>query len=561
VLRQIIFCCLFAPGLFAQHLFAQHLFAQQKTVAPVPSDFQISGVVVDSATGQPLSNTRVAIATVLERNAFTTIVTAEDGRFLFPGLISGKYTLTAQRRGYLAQTLNQHEQYSTSIAVGPDLDSSNLVFRLTANSAISGTVTDEEGDAVREAQVMLFQSSIINGVRNTRPRTAMLTGDDGSYRFSHLPAGQYFIAVSAHPWYAQGPPAPPMRVIQDREGNRQLVLTGEEPPPDPLDVAYPVTFYAGATESAGATPIVLGKGETASIDVNLHPVPALHFRINAGPPIPEGQSNAAASFQEMIFGGTPIQVHANSTQTAPGVLAVGGIAPGHYSMTIDTYSNGVQALQEKNVDVSRNGEPDGSSTNSLVSISGMVRAELPAAIPSQGVIYLRDKNSVRFFGERISDKGEVEFKQGVPPGSYEVSLQSALGIFTKSISAVGASVTGHTLQIKSGGPVKLNLVVAQGQGEVSGIALRDGKGVAGAMVILVPEDPVNNQVLFRRDQSDSDGTFTLAIVVPGRYTVLAIENGWDLEWANTDALKKFMAQGEPVTVAPKGKYSVKVKVQ
>jgi hypothetical protein len=77
----------------------------------------------------------------------------------------------------------------------------------------------------------------------------------------------------------------------------------------------------------------------------------------------------------------------------------------------------------------------------------------------------------------------------------------------------------------------------------------------------VPEDPVNNQVLFRRDQSDSDGTFTLAIVVPGRYTVLAIENGWELEWANPDALKKFMAQGEPVTVAPKGKYSVKVKVQ
>ena len=556
MLRQIIFCCFFAVGLFAQHLFAQ----QKNITPPITNDFQISGVVVDSVTGQPLSNTRVAIATVLERNAFTTIVTAEDGRFLFPGLTSGKYTLTAQRRGYLAQTLNQHEQYSTSIAVGPDLDSSNLVFRLTANSAIFGTVTDEEGDAVREAQVMLFQSSIINGVRNTRPRTAMLAGDDGSYRFSHLPAGQYFIAVSAHPWYAQGPPAPPMRVIQDSEGNRQLVPTGEEPPPDPLDVAYPVTFYAGATESAGATPIVLGKGEAASIDVSLHPVPALHFRITAGPPIPEGQSNVAASFQEMIFGGTPIQVHANSVLTTPGVLAVGGIAPGHYSMTINTYNNGVQALQERNVDVSRNGEPDASHASSLVSISGVVRAELPAAMPSQGVIYLRGKNSVKFFGERIGDKGEVEFK-GVPPGSYEVSLQSAPGIFTKSISAVGASVTGHTLQIKSGGPVKLNLVVAQGHGEVSGIALRDGKGVAGAMVILVPEDPVNDQVLFRRDQSDSDGTFTLAIVVPGRYTVLAIENGWDLEWANPEVLKKFMAQGEPVIVAPKGKYSVKVKVQ
>ena len=80
-------------------------------------------------------------------------------------------------------------------------------------------------------------------------------------------------------------------------------------------------------------------------------------------------------------------------------------------------------------------------------------------------------------------------------------------------------------------------------------------------MVVVPEDPANNQGLFRRDQSDSDGTFTLANIVPGRYMVLAIENGWDLEWANPEVLSKFMAQGESVVVEPKGKYSVKVKVQ
>ena len=32
--------------------------------------------------------------------------------------------------------------------------------------------------------------------------------------------------------------------------------------------------------------------------------------------------------------------------------------------------------------------------------------------------------------------------------------------------------------------------------------------------------------LIRRDQSDSDGSFALRDVVPGQYTVVAIQDGW-----------------------------------
>ena len=104
-------------------------------------------------------------------------------------------------------------------------------------------------------------------------------------------------------------------------------------------------------------------------------------------------------------------------------------------------------------------------------------------------------------------------------------------------------------------------MAAEGEGEVRGVALRDSKEIAGAMVVLVPADPANNQVLFRRDQSDSDGTFFLGNIVPGTYTLLAIQDGWELEWAKPEVLQRFMAQGETVIVAARGKYSVKVKVQ
>ncbi len=81
------------------------------------------------------------------------------------------------------------------------------------------------------------------------------------------------------------------------------------------------------------------------------------------------------------------------------------------------------------------------------------------------------------------------------------------------------------------------------------------------MIVLVPEDAANNAPLFRRDQSDSDGTFTLATILPGKYTVLAIENGWELEWANPTVLKPYLPSGEVVNVTANGKYQAKVKVQ
>jgi hypothetical protein len=81
------------------------------------------------------------------------------------------------------------------------------------------------------------------------------------------------------------------------------------------------------------------------------------------------------------------------------------------------------------------------------------------------------------------------------------------------------------------------------------------------MIVLVPDDPDVNASLFRRDQSDSDGTFTLRDVVPGKYTVIAIANGWDLEWDKTSVLKPYMNLGQKLQVNPKGKYQVKAPIQ
>jgi hypothetical protein len=81
------------------------------------------------------------------------------------------------------------------------------------------------------------------------------------------------------------------------------------------------------------------------------------------------------------------------------------------------------------------------------------------------------------------------------------------------------------------------------------------------MIVLVPPDLERNSSLVRRDQSDSDGTFSLSNVLPGKYTVVAIENGWSLQWLKREVMQPFLKGGQPVEVSVGGRLKISVDVQ
>jgi uncharacterized surface anchored protein len=551
--------------------------AQQQRAAAQGGNFQISGILVDSITGQPLAKARVAISPVNERNNFSTMVTVADGRFLFVNLASGKYTLTAQARGYLLQSFNQHDQYSSSIVVGPGVESSNLIFRLPPESSIAGVVTDEAGEPVRDAQVMLYFVGLATGSEGTRLRGRVVTDDEGAYHFGHLAPGHYLLAVSAKPWYARHPlpvvtastqnqdavvlrsgTVSSLASVSVRSGPPAATTAVQEPTP-PLDVAYPVTFYPGVTEASEATPIALGRGEKAQANVTLQPVPALHVHIKKEESEP-GKSTQIM-LQRSVLGAAPLPVPGEVRQIDDGMTEITGIPAGRY--TIRNYvakAGSVDWTGSRDVELSADGEISSNQGDPFIPVTATLQLR-SGALPKQAILVLSSKKTGQAFNERVNSSSELVFKQGVPPGAYEVSLAGASGLYLSAISAEGAKASGRTIEFRAGSPARLAITVAQGQAEVTGTALRDGKAVAGAMVVLVPADPGHNHVLFRRDQSDSDGTFSLPQVVPGDYKLLAIENGWELQWMNPEVLKSYMAGAVAVQAQPNGKYTVKVSVQ
>lgn len=538
-----------------------HAGAPPAAPASEQQSFRISGIVVDAMSGQPLAHAQVSISAQGVRDSSQVMVTAEDGRFVFENLAAGHYPLFARRRGYLQQFYKQHDQFSTAIIVGPELNTENLRFEMRPGASISGQVLDEMNEPVRNAQVMLLRLGLALGRRQNWHQGSAQTDDLGRFHFGHLDPATYFVAASAQPWYAQR--VMHQRVQQTDSSGQTTIqeITNGEPE---LDVVYPITFFPNAPDIAGAAPITVHSGDAETADLHLQPVLALHMIVHtaaASSGEPVENENVWAQVMQVVADGIQMGVQASNQQFAPGLIEIFGLPPGRFNLRLNSNKNGATTTHTQNVQVGGDAEVTLSEADSSGTVSGIAKLENGAALAPAPMLLLRARASGEQFFMQVDPNGEFRLKeQAVPPGTYDVLCQPP-GVAVKSMSATGAKVSGRSMEIAGGQDVRLKVVLSEGTGRVTGFALKDGKPVDGVMIALVPEVPEHNLVLFRRDQSDSDGSFRLPDVHPGKYTVIAIENGWDLEWLTPGVLEKYLAGGEPVQVAANAKIDVKVKVQ
>jgi len=535
-------------------------FAQ--TARPGGAD-RITGRVVNMVTGQPLAGIDVSVSPTEHRDLVTETTSGLDGRFGFDNVAKGKYSLIARGRGFSEQAYQQHAPYSTAVAVGPGLDSENLVFELVPDGSISGVVLDEENETVRSGDVLLFSRDGATGRMELTARGIL--EDQGHYHFGHLLPGTYFVAVSAQPWYAADPAG--------ARTSSQLTLEGETTPDqdteaasfssaDPsLDVAYRVTFYADAVEAESATPIRLRAGERASADITLRAVPSVHLIVRNASSDPSQPGSAAV--QQRVFDRALVPIQVRVQPGPQGTLKLAGIAPGHVVINVRTHAGKEWKNQTRELDLSTDTDIDASENSSgAVYIRGTVQNPQHGIFPPGTYIRFFSRESHEAFGGPVSDKGKFEITQSLSSASnFGIAIIHSPGSMVQKISATGASVVGRTVTLPRSGIVELNVTLSQGAGRIDGTVLRDGKGLSRAMVVLVPQSLEGNVDLFRRDQSDSDGTFSLYQVLPGRYTVVAIENGWDLDWQNPAVLRPYLEHGELIEVTGIRTYKLSVAAQ
>jgi carboxypeptidase family protein len=497
------------------------------------SGYRIAGTVVSKTDMHPLSRARIYLRDTKERQQAQSILTGDDGKFEFDGLPAGKYSLNGAKRGFISASYDQHEQFSTAIVTGAGLDTETLLLRLAPAAVITGKVLDEFGEPVRRAMVTLYRDDHSNGVDQIRQSRASQTDDLGAYELGPLMPGTYFVSASGKPWYAIHPNS-------EARGARAENTAVDRS----LDVAYPMTYYADVTDADSATPILIQGGERAQVDIHLNPVPALHLLFHV--PRDDQHGINFPQLQQPTFDGSTSVQGTGGQVVSPGLLEITGIPAGRYNVRMGGQGSGVQI---NSVDFNKDGEEvDTSHAEALSSVNVSVRIAGENTLPAQMKVGLRSGRREIVASQELNTKGEAELQQ-VPAGKYEVMVWGASKpYFVSRIAASGGEVSGRMIAVAAGSSPSISLTLTGSSVEVRGTVMLAGKPFAGAMVVLVPKNPEIDRDLFRRDQSDLDGTFTLREVIPGSYTVLAIQNGWDLDWSQPAALIAYAKHGQAVEI-------------
>ncbi|HYK36776.1 carboxypeptidase regulatory-like domain-containing protein [Alloacidobacterium sp.] len=521
------------------------LTAQQKSDGP----YRITGTIVNSATGEPLDRASVSIA--LPRNFATVqaMQTGPDGKFTFDHLPAAKYALTGSRRGFISASYDEHYQYSTAIVTGEGLNSENLVLRLVPDAVISGVVSEDSGDPVENARVSLYRQTNNSGIEKIQMAGATNTDDNGAYEFPNLPPGDYFIAATGHPWYADNGP-----------GMVRFSGTPEAAAKDiqhsPLDLVYPITFYADVTNPDDATPIPLKGGDRVQINFALHPQPAIHLLVHMPVPDDPRQGTPMPGVSREVFG-MPEYADTSSRFIAPGLTEI-SVAPGEYQIHVNAGPTS-PAERLTTVDVTSDQSVDAGTGLQTANVTGKLAMASGESLPPNTVVSLTPSDEQGGNGSLVNKDGDFELAN-IRPGKYRLEgLISGKRFFVAKLAATGAQVDGDRITIGSNPVMIAATVYADPNLEVTGFAKKDGKPAPGAMIVLVPQDPANNCHLFRRDQSDSDGSFALLDVIPGIYTVVAIDDGWPLNWADPNVIGHYLAHGQPVTVTERNAKTTALK--
>jgi hypothetical protein len=187
----------------------------------------------------------------------------------------------------------------------------------------------------------------------------------------------------------------------------------------------------------------------------------------------------------------------------------------------------------------------------------------------QAILQLKDAQGHALNGLYVSAGGEGANPTGsfaienVPAGPQvlQLSIVQPQDFVVKKIEAKGAKVSGTTIETDGTQEVNLIVTVAQSSSMIEGTAMKNGKPFAGAMILLVPEDGTEIERRVRRDQSDSDGTFRLPMVLPGKYALMALENGWEMEWSKPEVLRPFVGKAVKMKVLEGQVQSVVVEVE
>ena len=437
-----------------------------------------------------------------------SVISGEDGGYVFEALPAGRFTLTAAKPAYITTAYGAKRPglSGTALELVAGQQVTNVVVTLTRGAVIAGRVTDQNGEPMAGANIALIRARRMTLVTQVAPtpfppvQPEFTTDDRGVYRIYGLEPGAYFVAAGVR-FSGTSQMAMlseiQMEVARQEQERRRAALTparGQAAPPPansaatPRMFAIPAVFYPSGSHVGEATAVTVQAGdERQGVDITLKLVPTATVAgtiVGGGAPMPPVQLglNPPVSAPLPVFFSASLGLA--GAPGPDGAFRYANVAPGRYTLTVRTMAQGARGAGINVVSVGGGGATSFTRGGGGAAAGSAAPGSPPGLWASAEVFVTGDDiNGITLaLAPMPRVKGRVVFDSSTHPGRPDRSPTTAL---------------------------RVTLGVPGGEGNV-----------------------VMNGTLLGRPQSTTavaaDDTFELTNVVPGnyRFSVAGLPAGW-----------------------------------
>jgi protocatechuate 3,4-dioxygenase beta subunit len=304
----------------------------------------ISGTVVEMGSSAPIPGAYVELRRI-DCNNFSNppevfnVKTAADGKFNFPNLHAGGWCIVATAAGGKftpAEYLQRgYKGRGVTIPLADGEKIPGITLTMAPTSAISGRITDRDGEPVGHARVQAMELFYEHGERRLYILQVVQTNDLGEYRFYWLPPGRYFVAAIPDDILRQNVAfsIPPPGEGGHREDQMSpIVIRRIAQNAEVIEETYVPMYYGDVTEAQRSTPIDVLPGTSATgmnISLRNARVRSWHIRgtVTNGA---TGMPAAGAQLRLMPRSWTATVIMPNVQTDADGHFDLKGVLPGSY---------------------------------------------------------------------------------------------------------------------------------------------------------------------------------------------------------------------------------------
>jgi hypothetical protein len=318
---------------------------------PVVGTASISGVVQDDQ--QPAQPVRRAVVTLTGPGLHPSrgAITDDDGRFALGGLPVGRFTLTAERGGYVttAYGARRPARPGTPITVADGQQIGDVRVRLWRGAVLSGVLRDGSGAPLPNVAVAAVPTRQVTPVALTLSNNNQTrTNDLGEYRIFGLEPGTYVVRAGGE--YTGRPEIATSEADVDamlaaltaRVKQPATKVPVGPPRTDPARTASQTVsaapiYYPGTPVPADATPIALQAGqERSGLDFAVQRIRVATIR---GAVVSPDGTPISAAFVQLVAAARgapfaaagPLATPATSAR-ADGTFELAPISPGDYRL-------------------------------------------------------------------------------------------------------------------------------------------------------------------------------------------------------------------------------------